>query len=214
MGEGGNPAGEILESPPEHLDQPRAGGIGDSWIGRDCGDHELHQYFQPLGHDRGGIAGAQSGRGGSEMQTVGENLLGTRLTRRDALSRQGRPHAVSREVGLQSGGIWLHHLHRQLRPIARRDRRGRDDAKTWPSLQSCRAIEISRGAFIAQVKASYLSSPPLCVAYALAGTVTVRLDHGSARDAIREGPAHFSDGISGPRPQEVQALVAASVSSR
>ena len=60
VGEGGNPAGEILESPPEHLSQPAIRRLRDSWIGRDCGHHELHQYLQPFGHDRGRIVGAQS----------------------------------------------------------------------------------------------------------------------------------------------------------
>ena len=44
-------------------------------------------------------------------------------------------------------------------------------ARIWRWLQSYRAIEISKGRIHGQVKASYLVSPPLCVAYALAGTV-------------------------------------------
>ena len=42
--------------------QPRCRSGCDRRIRRHRGDHELHQYLQPFGHDRGGTAGAQGGR--------------------------------------------------------------------------------------------------------------------------------------------------------
>ena len=147
VGEGGNPAGEILESPPEHLKQPRAAAAVTHGSVVIAAITSCTNTSNPSVMIAAGLVGAQGGRSGSQCKPWVKTSLGARLARRDAVSRQGRPHAVPRDVGLQPGGLRMHDLHRQLRPVARRDRRGRDDARISPWLQSCRAIEISRGAF-------------------------------------------------------------------
>ena len=68
------------------------------------------------------------------------------------------------------------------------------------------------GRIHAQVKASYLASPPLCVAYALAGTVNCDLTADPLGNDSR-WQAGLSLRISGRRPHEVESLVASSVSS-
>ncbi|MCK7472861.1 MAG: aconitase family protein [Rhodopseudomonas palustris] len=85
---------------------------------------------------------------------------------------------------LQSGRLRLHHLHRQFRPAAGADLASRSTTTAWSPPRCCRATATSKGASSPDVQANYLASPPLVVAYALAGTV----DHGS-RQRSRSAPA-------------------------
>jgi aconitate hydratase len=63
-----------------------------------------------------------------------------------------------------------------------------------------------------QVKASYLASPPLCIAYALCGTVNCDLTVDPLGNGTDGKPVYLRD--IWPTTTEVEALVAASVSSR
>ena len=67
------------------------------------------------------------------------------------------------------------------------------------------------GRIHAQVKASYLASPPLCVAYALAGTVACDLTVDPLGSAADGRPIYLKD--IWPAAEEVQSLVTASVSA-
>ena len=62
---------------------------------------------------------------GLTVAAVGQDLAGAGLEGRHRLLREGRPLAVPREARLPPGRLRLHHLHRQLRPAARGDLRGR-----------------------------------------------------------------------------------------
>jgi aconitate hydratase len=62
-----------------------------------------------------------------------------------------------------------------------------------------------------QVKASYLASPPLCVAYALAGTVMCDLTMDPLGSGANGKPVYLKD--IWPTAEEVESLVASSVSS-
>ena len=84
---------------------------------------------------------------------------------------QGRPAAVSREARLRRRRLRLHDLHRQ-----RRDRSIRRSRKRSPrTTSSARAVLSGNRNFEARIhpniKANFLASPPLVVAYAIAGTV-------------------------------------------
>jgi aconitate hydratase len=75
----------------------------------------------------------------------------------------------------------LHDLHRQLRSAAR------GGAKAIDEGDLCVAAVLSgnrnfEGRVHAQIRANYLASPPLVVAYALAGPRRLRSDEGAARD--------------------------------
>ena len=59
-------------------------------------------------------------------------------------------------------------------------------------------------------QANYLASPPLVVAYALAGTVDIDLTSRAARHWARTA-SRSTCGTSGPPPQEVQAAIQASI---
>ncbi len=62
-----------------------------------------------------------------------------------------------------------------------------------------------------QVKASYLASPPLCVAYALAGTIQCDLTVDPLGTGVDGRPVYLKD--LWPSAKEVESLVASSVSS-
>ena len=96
---------------------------------------------------------------------------GARLAGRHRLLREGRALAVPREARLLPGRLRLHHLHRQLR--ARCPRRSRkaindNDLSVTAVLSGNRNFE---GRINPDVKMNYLASPPLVIAYALAGTM-------------------------------------------
>ena len=59
VGEGGSPAGEVLEAPPEHLAAAARSSVRDPRIRRHRCNHELHQYVESFGHDRGRPVGSQ-----------------------------------------------------------------------------------------------------------------------------------------------------------
>jgi aconitate hydratase len=100
---------------------------------------------------------------------------------------KGRPAALSRKAALQRGRLRLHHLHRQLRPAARRRFKSIDEhgLVAVSVLSGNRNFE---GRVNVDVRANYLMSPPLVVAYALAGSIghnfdTDPLGNGSSRPA-------------------------------
>ncbi len=86
---------------------------------------------------------------------------------------------------LQPRRLRLHDLHRQLRPAAGRavaEAVAEHDLAVVSVLSGNRNFE---GRIHPQVRASYLASPPLVVAYALAGTIDIDLDERAARHRPR-----------------------------
>ncbi len=63
---------------------------------RGSGDHVVHEHVEPVGDDRGGAPREESGGARADGEAAREDDARARLARRDALSRQGRPDAVSR----------------------------------------------------------------------------------------------------------------------
>ena len=62
------------------------------------------------------------------------------------------------------------------------------------------------------VKMNYLASPPLVVAYALAGSMDVDIDHRPARARTRR-QRRLPRATSGRAPQEIQAVVESAIAS-
>ena len=116
-------------------------------LGGDRRDHLLHQHLQPGGDAGRRPARAQRRAAGPEGQAVGEDLARTGLAGGHRLPEEGRRARRSGEARLLRGRLRLHHLHRQLRPAARRglarDRRerprGRLGAVGQPQLRGPRA---------------------------------------------------------------------------
>ena len=107
-------------------------------------------------------------------------------------------HGGSRRARLQPGRLRLHHLHRQLRPAAGGDLQGDRRRRTSSPARCSRATATSRGAINPDVRANYLASPPLVVAYALAGDMNIDLTTRAARHrADRQAglsQGHLADG--------------------
>jgi aconitate hydratase len=141
------------------------------WRRRDRRDHLLHQHLQPERPDRRGPVGAQRCRQGPEGQAVGEDLAGARKPGGRGISLQFRTADRARQGRLQPGRLRLHHLHRQLGPLPEEISKSINDNGIVAAavLSGNRNFE---GRVSPDVQANYLASPPLVVAYALAGTVT------------------------------------------
>ena len=110
----------------------------------------------------------------------------------DYLKKAGLDKALDK-LGFTLGRLWLHHLHRQFGPAA-------GTASPRPStegdLVSAAVISGNRnfeGRVHPQVRANYLASPMLVVAYALAGSVNVDLTKRTAR-LRQERQAGLSEG--------------------
>ena len=97
--------------------------VDHPWLGRDRGDHELHQYLKPVGDGRGGAGGQESRRARAPDQALGQGQPGSGLEGRDRLPQGRRTRHVPRPAPLQPGRLWLHHLHRQLGTAPHRDLR-------------------------------------------------------------------------------------------
>jgi hypothetical protein len=111
----------VAEKVPVHTDDDgegavwgRSGHVSRSWLGGDCGDYQLHQYFESVGDGGGGDSGEEGCRKRPHCAAVGEDFAGAGLARGDGLLHQGGPVAVSRKAALQRGGLWLHDVHWQL----------------------------------------------------------------------------------------------------
>ena len=156
-----------------------------------------------------GLGGAQGGSFGDGPQTLGENVLRPWLASGVRLSRSGRSAKRPGCSRLQPCGLWLHHLHRQLRPAATRNfyaPSAEGDLVATAVLSGNRNFE---GRISPDVRANYLASPPLVVAYALAGTLDINL----ATDVIgqdRDGNDVYLRDI-WPTTQEVAEMVEATV---
>ena len=113
---------------------------------RDRGDHELHEHVEPVGDGRRRDPRAQRRRARAALQAVGQDLARARLEGRHRIPRPRRADRAARSARLQPRRLRLHDLHRQLRPAARGDLRGRRRAATSPSSRCSRATATSRGA--------------------------------------------------------------------
>ncbi|MCI1737065.1 MAG: aconitase family protein [Pseudomonas veronii] len=86
------------------------------------------------------------------------------------LSRQGRPARRPRRIGFNLVGYGCTTCIGNSGPLPEPEISRRSTKATWSSPPCCRATATSRAASTRDVRANYLASPPLVVAYALAGT--------------------------------------------
>ena len=99
---------------------------------RDRRHHLMHQHFKSVGHDRRRPAREESSRERFTSSALGEDFARARLQSCSRLSRERRPHSVSRKIKIPHCRLRMHYLHRQLRTAAhgsftshRRKRSGR-----------------------------------------------------------------------------------------
>ena len=145
-------------------------------LGGDRGHHQLHQHLEPLGDDRRGPAGPEGRRRGPRVAALGQDQPRPRLPGRHRLPRPRRPAPRLDAARLPDGRVRLHHLHRQQRP-APRSRSPKPSTSTNSSSPPCsRGNRNFEARVHPQVRANYLVSPVLVVAFALAGRVDIDLN--------------------------------------
>ena len=148
---------------------------------------------------------------GLTTQAVGQDHAGARLEGRLGLLREGRPHAVPRQARLQPRRLRLHDLHRQLRPAASprsSQAVNENDLAVVSVLSGNRNFE---GRINPDVKMNYLASPPLVVAYALAGSMDVDLFNDPLGQDTDGNDVFLKD--IWPSPQEVEEVIADAITS-
>ncbi len=122
---------------------------------------------------------------GLSGQALREDEPGPRQPRGDRLPARDRAGQAAGATGLPHRRLRLHDVHRQQRAAARAGGQGRRTRATWWRRPCSAATATSRAASSPLVKANYLASPPLVVAYALAGAVDIDLTSeplGTGRD--------------------------------
>jgi aconitate hydratase len=127
-----------------------------------------------------GLVARKARAAGPHAQALGQDQPRARLQGRHRVLQQGRPHRRPRRPGLPHRRLRLHDLHRQLRAPAPRIEAAikEGDLVAASVLSGNRNFE---GRVHPNVKANYLASPPLCVAYAIAGTRHHRPGHRAPR---------------------------------
>ena len=210
IGEGGNPAGEILESPPEHLEQPRAAGEVTHGSVVIAAITSCTNTSNPSVMIAAGVLARKAVEAGLQCRPWVKTSLapGSRVVTQ-YLDKAGlTPYLEKLGFDLVGYGCTTCIGNSGPLPVEIANVVTNKDLAVVAVLSGNRNFE---GRIHPQVKASYLASPPLCVAYALAGTIAVDLTTDPLGND-REGKPIFLKDI-WPTAAEVETLVASSVSS-
>ena len=152
---------------------------------RDRRDHLLHQHLQPLGHDRRGAARQEGGRARPDPQAVGEDLARPGLARSSRTTTTAR---ASRRTSRSSASTWSATAARPASATPARCRTRSAQAVNDADLAVAAVLSGNRnfeGRINPDVKMNYLASPPLVVAYALAGSMDIDIANEPARHRLR-----------------------------
>ena len=141
------------------------------WRRGDRGDHLLHQHLQPERADRRRPAGPQGRRQGPYAQALGEDLAGAGQPGGRRLSGRHRPAEDLDKLGFNLVGFGCTTCIGNSGPLPEAIFKAINDNGLVAAavLSGNRNFE---GRVSPDVQANYLASPPLVVAYALAGSVT------------------------------------------
>jgi aconitate hydratase len=141
---------------------------------RDRGDHELHQHLEPERDDRRRPAGAQRREKGLKVKPWVKTSLAPGQPGRDRLSGKAGPADDLDKLGFNLVGFGCTTCIGNSGPLPKRRSRKaiNDNGLSRSVLSGNRNFE---GRVSPDVQANYLASPPLVVAYALAGTVNIDL---------------------------------------
>ncbi len=148
---------------------------------------------------------------GPHEQAVGQDDPRARLEGRHRLLRPGRAHPVPRQARVPDRRLRLHHLHRQQRPAARG---GVSAAVNEGDLAVVSVLSGNRnfeGRINPDIKMNYLASPPLVVAYALAGSMDVDITSEPLGTGSDGEPVYLRD--IWPSAQDVAAVVGEAITS-
>ncbi len=106
---------------------------------------------------------------------MGEDFAGTGFACGDGLLHEGRVDAVSRSTAVSGGWVWMYDLYGNSGPLPTDVSKSIEDhgLVAVSVLSGNRNFE---GRISPEVRANYLMSPPLVVAYALAGHIAHNFD--------------------------------------
>jgi len=210
VGEGGNPAGEILESPPEHLDQPSAAASVTDGSVVIAAITSCTNTSNPSVMIAAGLLARKAVEAGLKRKPWVKTSLapGSRVVTQ-YLDKAGLTPYLER-LGFNLVGYGCTTCIGSSGPLPAEVAEivTSKDLAVVAVLSGNRNFE---GRIHAQVKASYLLSPPLCVAYALVGTVNCDLTVDPLGTDSEGRPIFLKD--IWPTASEIDALVASSVSS-
>ncbi|HEY6643215.1 aconitate hydratase AcnA [Povalibacter sp.] len=210
VGEGGSPAGEVLEAPPEHLTQPLAADSITHGSVVIAAITSCTNTSNPSVMIAAGLLARKAVEAGLRCQPWVKTSLapGSRVVTR-YLDKAGlTPYLEKLGFNLVGYGCTTCIGNSGPLPAEIADAVTSKDLAVVAVLSGNRNFE---GRIHGQVKASYLASPPLCVAYALKGTVMCDLTTepvGTSPD----GKAVYLKDL-WPTAEEVASLVASCVSS-
>ena len=209
VSEGGNPGGLVLESPPEHLQRPEtATSVADGFVVI-AAITSCTNTSNPSVMISAGLLARNAVKAGLQCKPWVKTSLapGSRVVTR-YLDKAGLTPFLEK-LGFNLVGYGCTTCIGNSGPLPAEIA----EAVTSRNLAVVAVLSGNRnfeGRIHGQVKASYLASPPLCVAYALAGTILCDLTAdplGHGRDGK---PVYLKD--LWPSAAEVEALVATSVS--
>jgi aconitate hydratase len=210
VAEGGPPAGEVLEAPPEHLHQPRAASSVTHGSVVIAAITSCTNTSNPSVMLAAGLLARNAVRAELQCQPWVKTSLapGSRVVTQ-YLDKSGLT-AYLDQLGFNLVGYGCTTCIGNSGPLPAEiaDVVAKKDLAVVAVLSGNRNFE---GRIHGQVKASYLASPPLCVAYALKGTVLCDLTVdplGMDRDGT---PVYLKD--LWPTAEEVASLVDSCVSS-
>ena len=141
----------------------------------------MHEHVEPVGDARRRPARPQRRRARAHAPAVGEDVARARARRSSpSTSTRAGLDERPRRARLQPRRLRLHDLHRQLGPLPEEISAAVNEADLAVAsvLSGNRNFE---GRINPDVKMNYLASPPLVVAYALAGTMDIDLVERAAR---------------------------------
>lgn len=174
-----------------------------------CGDgrghHLLHQHLEPVRHGRR-RARREEGRGeGPDPQAVGQDHPRPGLQGRHRLLRQGRAHPYLDKVGFNLVGYGCTTCIGNSGPLPDEVSKAVNDhdLAVTSVLSGNRNFE---GRINPDVKMNYLASPPLVVAYALAGSMKVDITRDALGTDTEGKPVYLAD--IWPSEAEVNDVVA------
>src|SRR5688572_17053260 len=210
VAEGGAPAGEVLEAPPERIGNPRAAESVANGSVVIAAITSCTNTSNPSVMIAAGLLARKAVEAGLACRPWVKTSLapGSRVVTR-YLDKAGLTPSLER-LGFNLVGYGCTTCIGNSGPLPEEiaDAVSHKDLAVVAVLSGNRNFE---GRIHGQVKASYLASPPLCIAYALAGTVHCDLTVdplGTGRDGK---PVYLRD--IWPGADEVEALVASSVSA-
>ncbi len=210
-GEGGGGTAVGAEDPdaPAAHEHPAQRPV-DPRLGRHRRHHELHEHVEPVGDGGRGPAGEEGRREGAGGQALGQVQPGPRIEGRDRLPARRRADPYLDQLRFNLVGYGCTTCIGNSGPLS-------EDISEVIQQKDLVAVSVLsgnrnfEGRINSDVRANYLVSPPLVVAYALAGTMDIDLSSQPLGTGSDGKPVFLKD--IWPTQKEVQETILKAVRS-